>query len=209
MLPRDQLLRLSDQQEKILLKSETTLEKLKKYKSEYEKLSQQLETLPHKLEYQMMIPFSRKAFIPGKLVHTNEILVLLGENWFVECSAKYASEIAKRRIVQVEKQIDEVSKEHENVSGHLKFSKDFYDGENGTQEILEYENELGEVTTIKGPNLTDTEARDETDKEEQRRAIARVEAEFERLEALGKSNLIGSSTTYLIFEFEYSKNWLL
>ena len=199
MLPRDQLLRLSDEQEKILLKSESTLEKLKKYKSDYEKLSQQLETLPHKLEYQMMIPFGRKAFIPGKLVHSNEILVLLGENWFVECSAKYASEIAKRRIVQVEKQITEVTKEHENVSDHLKFSKEFYDGENGTQEILEYENELGEVTTIKGPTISDPGGSNQMDDEEQRRSIARVEAEFEeleRLEALGKYDLFESCIIY-------------
>jgi unconventional prefoldin RPB5 interactor 1 len=38
------------------------------------------------------------AFMPGQLVHTNEILVLLGDNWFVERSAKQASEIVDRRI---------------------------------------------------------------------------------------------------------------
>lgn len=36
--------------------------------------------------------------MPGKLVHTNEIMVLLGENWFVERSAKQACGIVKRRI---------------------------------------------------------------------------------------------------------------
>lgn len=38
------------------------------------------------------------AFFPGKVKHTNEILVLLGENWFVERSAKQAREIVQRRI---------------------------------------------------------------------------------------------------------------
>ena len=38
------------------------------------------------------------AFMPGKIVHTNEILVLLGDNWFVERSAKQATEIIGRRI---------------------------------------------------------------------------------------------------------------
>lgn len=36
--------------------------------------------------------------MPGKLVHTSEILVLLGDNWFVERSAKQATEIIGRII---------------------------------------------------------------------------------------------------------------
>ncbi len=34
----------------------------------------------------------------GNLVHTNEILVLLGDNWFVDRSAFQATDIIKRRI---------------------------------------------------------------------------------------------------------------
>ena len=34
--------------------------------------------------------------MPGKIVHTNEILVLLGDNWFAERSAKQAIEIIGR-----------------------------------------------------------------------------------------------------------------
>ncbi|KAI6654087.1 Unconventional prefoldin RPB5 interactor 1-like [Oopsacas minuta] len=198
MLPRDQLVRLSEEQEKSLLESESTIDKLKRYKSDYQKVSQQLKSLPDKLEYKMMIPFGRKAFIPGKLVHTNEILVLLGENWFIECSAKYASEIAERRIVQVDRQIVEVSKEHENVSSHLKYSKEFSgvsgDGDD-IHEILEYEDEHGEITTIKGPNSSDSGTNGVMTKEEQREAIAKVEAEFERLEALEDSCIKSEETT--------------
>ena len=29
------------------------------------------------------IQFGKMAFMPGKLVHTNKILILLGDNWFV------------------------------------------------------------------------------------------------------------------------------
>ena len=35
--------------------------------------------------------------MPGQLYHTNEILVLLGDNWFVERSAQQAAAIAERR----------------------------------------------------------------------------------------------------------------
>lgn len=36
--------------------------------------------------------------MPGQLVHTNEVMVLLGDNWFVERSAKQASSLIDRRI---------------------------------------------------------------------------------------------------------------
>ena len=35
--------------------------------------------------------------MPGQLYHTNEILVLLGDNWFAKRSTKQAIEIAERR----------------------------------------------------------------------------------------------------------------
>ena len=35
--------------------------------------------------------------MPGKLIHTNEITVLLGDNWFAERSASQALEIVARR----------------------------------------------------------------------------------------------------------------
>jgi hypothetical protein len=49
-----------------------------------------LETITDKTTHEVMVPFTKKAFMPGRLVHTNEILVLLGDNWFVERSAKQA-----------------------------------------------------------------------------------------------------------------------
>ena len=35
--------------------------------------------------------------MPGKLVHTNEVTVLLGDNWFAKCSAKQAVGLAEHR----------------------------------------------------------------------------------------------------------------
>ena len=45
----------------------------------------------------LQVPFGRLAFMPGQLHHTNEILVLLGDNWFAMRSAKQASGIVDRR----------------------------------------------------------------------------------------------------------------
>ena len=43
------------------------------------------------------VPIGKHAFIPGQLYHTNEITVLLGDNWFAQVTAKQAQDIVKRR----------------------------------------------------------------------------------------------------------------
>lgn len=59
-----------------------------------------LETITDKTTHEVMVPFTKKAFMPGHLVHTNEILVLLGDNWFVERSAKQARFVMTYRVCQ-------------------------------------------------------------------------------------------------------------
>lgn len=46
----------------------------------------------------VQVPFGPLAFMPGKLVHTNEVTVLLGDNWFTKCSAKQAQKIVDHRM---------------------------------------------------------------------------------------------------------------
>lgn len=46
----------------------------------------------------VQVPFGPLAFMPGKLVHTNEVTVLLGDNWFAKCSAKQAQKIVDHRM---------------------------------------------------------------------------------------------------------------
>lgn len=44
------------------------------------------------------VPFGPLAFMPGKLVHTNEVTALLGDNWFARCSAKQAQKLVAHRM---------------------------------------------------------------------------------------------------------------
>ena len=77
-----------------------------KHKEEYKTLKTKLSTITDKTQYNVMVPFGgKKAFFEGQLVHTNEIMVLLGENWFVERSAKDASDICQRRLDRCDKVI--------------------------------------------------------------------------------------------------------
>ncbi|KPP79326.1 unconventional prefoldin RPB5 interactor 1-like [Scleropages formosus] len=68
-----------------------------KVKADYEALQERLRTLPDRLSYDVMVPFGPLAFMPGKLVHTNELTVLLGDNWFAKCSAKQAMDLVEHR----------------------------------------------------------------------------------------------------------------
>lgn len=43
--------------------------------------------------------------MPGRLVHTNEVLVLLGDNWFAERTAAQAQDIAARRLQDCREQL--------------------------------------------------------------------------------------------------------
>ncbi|KAL0146262.1 hypothetical protein V8B55DRAFT_1469221 [Mucor lusitanicus] len=67
------------------------------YKTDYDALENQLKTLPDNTTKSAMIPMGKLAFMPGKLIHTNEILVLLGDQYYAERSAKQAIEILGRR----------------------------------------------------------------------------------------------------------------
>ncbi|KAJ2714610.1 uri1, prefoldin-like chaperone [Coemansia spiralis] len=90
---------------------EGTLKQYGEYKAEYHDLQQTLRELPDEIEQEAMVPVGPLAFFPGKLVSTNEILVLLGDNWFVERSAKQAADIAGRREDYIDGQIAQAAAE--------------------------------------------------------------------------------------------------
>ncbi|PVZ97586.1 hypothetical protein BB558_006450 [Smittium angustum] len=81
------------------------------FKNDYSSLQSTLLDLPNEIEYDAMLPIGEVAFIPGKIVKTNQILILLGDNWFVERSAKQASEIAGRRKDYVQEKINLLQKQ--------------------------------------------------------------------------------------------------
>ncbi|CAG8438708.1 9726_t:CDS:10 [Diversispora eburnea] len=84
--------------EKVIITTYETLEIWKKYENDYNGLKEVLENLDQETEYKVMVPIGNLAFMPGKLIHTNEIMAMLGENWFAERSAKQSIGIVERRI---------------------------------------------------------------------------------------------------------------
>ena len=82
-----------------------------KHKEEYVKLKSVLSTLNDKTNHKTMVPLGPKAYMEGTLVHTNEIMVLLGDNWFAERSTSQASEICDRRIGRCDEMMSKLNAE--------------------------------------------------------------------------------------------------
>ena len=83
--------------------------------SEYEELAATLETLPERVERPMLVPFGKLALFEGSLRHTNEVTVLLGENYFALRSAAQAVGVARRRAEFVREQLHSVRDEVEEL----------------------------------------------------------------------------------------------
>ena len=80
-------------------------------RAEYSVLDEQLQTLPHAISHQVMVPVGSQAIFPGRLVKTNEITVLLGDNYFAKCSAHHARSIVSRRLDVIERKIAAAEKQ--------------------------------------------------------------------------------------------------
>lgn len=104
-----------DQLKKGIDQTEKLIELHENLKKELLQVQDKLLELPEKREYQSMVPFMNVAFFPGTIVHTNEILVNIGENYFVECSATEAAAFTARKIERCNASIEQCKKHLEEM----------------------------------------------------------------------------------------------
>ncbi|XP_014399543.1 PREDICTED: unconventional prefoldin RPB5 interactor 1 [Myotis brandtii] len=109
---------------------------------DYSALQERLGTLPDKLSYSIMVPFGPFAFMPGKLVHTNEVTVLLGDNWFAKCSAKQAVGLVEHRRGHVRKTIDDLKKVMTNFESRVEFTEDLQKMSDAAGDIVDIREEI-------------------------------------------------------------------
>eukprot|EP00093_Oithona_nana_P013969 13969.XXX_580571_581512_1 [CDS] Oithona nana genome sequencing. len=136
----DGLQKVQDEHKTGLTKSQQKAKTILKQKLEYETLLQKLETITDKTSYDVMVPLGgSKAFFEAQIEHTNEILVLLGDNWFAERSAKEAREICQRRIDKCQGMLDGQEKESKLYRSWLQEASkiDTEIKEDGTKDIIE------------------------------------------------------------------------
>lgn len=88
------------------------LDELEAKRLRYEALGRKLFTLPHKLRHPGLIPVGPRLYLPGELINTNRLTVLLGscndEAYFAERSAFQAQGIVQRRLALIDEKAKEV-----------------------------------------------------------------------------------------------------
>ncbi|XP_062504326.1 unconventional prefoldin RPB5 interactor 1-like isoform X2 [Corticium candelabrum] len=85
-----------------------------------------------------MVPLGRHALMPGQLVHTNEVLVSLGDNWFAHCSAQQSVDIIGRRLQYVTEQLKKLASQLKDLEARANFAADINETlEGGFMEIRE------------------------------------------------------------------------
>ncbi|XP_076803415.1 uncharacterized protein LOC143447279 [Clavelina lepadiformis] len=112
-------------------------------KSDYENLAKRIATLPDKVSHDVMVPLGKFAFMPGKLIHTNEVMVHLGDSWFAEVSCKQGLKIVDHRLESVHKNLDDLDKVMTNLNKKTEFAEEL-DNNNGEDKAIEIKENIPE-----------------------------------------------------------------
>lgn len=134
--------RLREAQEKVVTNCQEKIQHWEKVDDDYNALKERLSTLPDKLSYDIMVPLGPFAFMPGKLVHTNEVTVLLGDNWFAKCSAKQAMGLVEHRKEHVRKTINDFKKVMKNFESRVEFTEDLQKMSDAAGDIVDIREEI-------------------------------------------------------------------
>ncbi len=68
------------------------------YKEQHETAKANIKEFQKSLEVDIMVPIGSKALMPGRLYHTNEIVVSHSGTYYSKCSAHKALEICQNRL---------------------------------------------------------------------------------------------------------------
>ncbi|XP_067245324.1 unconventional prefoldin RPB5 interactor 1 isoform X1 [Chanodichthys erythropterus] len=134
--------RLKEEHKKVVKDCRSQIAHWEKVEKDYDSLQDRLRTLPDKLSYDIMVPFGPLAFMPGKLVHTNELTVLLGDNWFAKCSAKQADTLVEHRKKHVKNALDDLQKVMKNFQNRADFTNDLEKLTGGTGDFVDIREEV-------------------------------------------------------------------
>ncbi|XP_014286421.1 unconventional prefoldin RPB5 interactor 1 [Halyomorpha halys] len=123
---------------KAIIENKKNLKQWNEYKDKYEEVIKNLQYYNEKHQHSIFLPVGSKAYIKGRLVHTNDVWVTLGCGWFIKTSCKKAVEICERRIKSANELIEKWEKESTLLENMRDFSKekDAFESEE-TKEVIE------------------------------------------------------------------------
>ncbi|XP_012535608.1 unconventional prefoldin RPB5 interactor-like protein [Monomorium pharaonis] len=117
------------------------------YKKRHQKVIEGLQVYPLSISENCMVPIGKRAFMKGKLVHTNEILASLGDGYFAKYSASQAIALCNRRITWADEILKSLEMERNlyEMRQYLPLEHDIF-GEEDRKDIVEHwtENKLDE-----------------------------------------------------------------
>ncbi|GMJ05529.1 hypothetical protein like AT1G03760 [Hibiscus trionum] len=106
MFPPEEVQKAAKMVEGKLSEKQNEMNQLKEFIADNASLINLVQKLPDELHHDIMVPFGKAAFFPGRLIHTNEFLVLLGESYYADRTAKQTVEILKRRGKSLVSKVD-------------------------------------------------------------------------------------------------------
>ncbi|CAH8313450.1 unnamed protein product [Eruca vesicaria subsp. sativa] len=129
------------------------MNRLQQFVDENDNLISLVKKLPEKLHHNVMVPFGKKAFFPGRLIHTNECLVFLGENYYTDRTSKQTVDVLRRRDKTLQSQIHSIKAEIDDFQTEASFfANTASEVAEGLLEIREeYEDEEEEVSSATVP----------------------------------------------------------
>ncbi|XP_077293042.1 unconventional prefoldin RPB5 interactor [Arctopsyche grandis] len=135
--------------DKAISESEKNVEFYENQKKNYEELSKNLVSYNESLSPSIMVPICNRVLMKGNLIHTNEILVSLGCDYFVKTSSKDAQKICNRRILQTEAILHDLKKESKFLKDQIDFSESNILSHDGEEIIEVYDDEADREWRIK------------------------------------------------------------
>ncbi|XP_031255327.1 RNA polymerase II subunit 5-mediating protein homolog isoform X2 [Pistacia vera] len=192
MFPAEDAQKAAKRVQDTITEKQQELDRVNEFIADNTNLINFVQKLPEELHHDIMVPFGKAAFFPGRLIHTNEILVLLGEGYYADRTSKQTVEILKRRGKDLESQADSLKAMMKDLQAEASFfNATASEAAEGLVEIREeYLEEKSEKTSESGLPKQDSSLseannfKDEDEDEEYARIMSRLdELELEELAA--------------------------
>ncbi|GAB2274782.1 hypothetical protein Dimus_009556 [Dionaea muscipula] len=121
IFPEEEALKASKRVQETIADRQRQLDEVQTFIADNNNLIKLVQILPDELHHDIMVPFGKAAFFPGRLIHTNEFLVFIGEGYYVERTSKQTVDILKRRGKALESQVGSLEAMMQDLKAEASF----------------------------------------------------------------------------------------
>ncbi|XP_014238708.1 RNA polymerase II subunit 5-mediating protein homolog [Trichogramma pretiosum] len=104
---------------KNIQENERHIHNLNQYIASHQEVIKNLQQFGNELSVDCLVPMGKLAFFKGKLTHTNELLALLGDEYFGKYSQKQTIELIQRKIKRAVDALKDFEKQNESLKKQL------------------------------------------------------------------------------------------